>query len=188
MQPQQHPVDRRQKIDRELIRVRQHQRRQEHLRLLQTQARLQQRAEHAPMPPEPTSKRPTSLRLPSLPFPLLTLLLAIFGIAGLIGTVLTVLLLNPASPYNQTLFVVALGLLVWGGSGLAISAVHRAVPARLHAHYAYVAFRQGLEIAGFVCLNLAARLLDLWTPVVAAVVLLIFTLFEVIVQISEHRT
>jgi hypothetical protein len=187
MQPQQRPVDRRQKIDRELIRVRQRQRRQERLRLLQVQARLQQTAQ-SPTSQELTGKHLKLVRLPSLPFSFPTLLLTIFGIIGLTGTVYTALLLSPTSPYNQTFFVVALGLLMWGGSGLVIGFVHRATPARLHAHYAYVAFRQGLEIAGFVCLNLAARLLDLWTPVVAAVVLLTFTLFEALVQISERRT
>ena len=115
------------------------------------------------------------------PHPLVAVLLG-FALLGMLATLLIVLTRPPEDGRNQLAFRIASGVAVWGLVGLAVVASRRATPARQFGLVAYDALRQGLLVAGCLELNLATRMLDLWTPLVGGLLLAVFALFEVITQ------
>jgi hypothetical protein len=107
-------------------------------------------------------------------------LLGVFFVLGTLGSVGIVAALPPEASRNQIALLLASGCAVWGLVGLTVVVTRRAAPPRQAAVIAYDALRQGLLIAGCLELNLATRLLDLWTPLIGALLVAVFALFEVV--------
>jgi len=111
---------------------------------------------------------------------ILVYLLALFLIAGAIGTAGIVLALPPEVSRNQIAFLLASGSAVWGLVGLTVVILRRKAPARQAGLVAYDALRQGLLIAGCLELNLSTRMLGLWTPLIGLLLVAVFALFEIV--------
>jgi len=109
-----------------------------------------------------------------------TLLLGGGGIVGLVSSGLVVLALTPDTTRDRLALLFTTGLAVWGLVGLAVLATRRGMPSRQSGLVAYDAIRQGLLVAGCLELNLATRMLDLWTPVVCGLLVGVFAVFEVV--------
>jgi hypothetical protein len=107
-------------------------------------------------------------------------LLGLFLVVGAIATAIIVTTQPPEVGRNQIAFLVASGAAVWGLVGLAVVVIRRKTPARQADLVAYDALRQGLLIAGCLELNLATRMLDLWTPLVGGLFVAVFALFEIV--------
>jgi|GEM_PF-2914345 hypothetical protein len=107
-------------------------------------------------------------------------LLALFFLTGSAGSAGIVLLLPPDGSRNQIAFLLASGSAVWGLVGLIVMITRRKAPARQGGFVAYDAMRQGLLIAGCLELNLATRMLGLWTPLIGILLVAVFALFEVV--------
>jgi hypothetical protein len=101
-------------------------------------------------------------------------------VVGAIATAIIVATQPPEVGRNQIAFLVASGAAVWGLVGLAVVVIRRKTPARQADLVAYDALRQGLLIAGCLELNLATRMLDLWTPLVGGLFVAVFALFEIV--------
>lgn len=111
--------------------------------------------------------------------PVLWLLLA-FAAAGLVATADIVLVLPPASGPDELAFLIASGVAVWGTVGIIVYLSRHGQAARQAGLLAYDAVRQGLLVAGCLELNLATRMVDLWTPLVGGLFVAVFALFEVV--------
>ena len=112
--------------------------------------------------------------------PFAVLLLGLFLLAGLIGALCIVLVLSPDDARNRFAFLLASGLAVWGAVGLVVFVSRRHLPARQLDTVAYDAVRQGLLVAGCLELNLATRMLDLWTPLIGGLLVAVFAVFEIV--------
>jgi hypothetical protein len=110
----------------------------------------------------------------------LVYLLALFFVTGSVASGGIVLLLPPDSSRNQIAFLLASGCAVWGLVGLLVIVSRRKTPSRQAGIVAYDALRQGLLIAGCLELNLATRMLGLWTPLIGLLLVAVFALFEVV--------
>ena len=110
----------------------------------------------------------------------LAYLLALFFVIGSAASAGIVLFLPPEDSRNQIAFLLASGSSVWGLVGLIVIVTRRKTPARQGGLVAYDAFRQGLLIAGCLELNLATRMLALWTPLIGTLLVAVFALFEVV--------
>jgi hypothetical protein len=107
-------------------------------------------------------------------------LLGTLLIVGAVASAIIVSTLPPEVSRNQLAFLLASGSAVWGLVGLAVVALRRKTPARQAGIVAYDALRQGLLIAGCLELNLATRMLDLWTPLIGGLLIAVFALFEIV--------
>lgn len=107
------------------------------------------------------------------------------AVLGLLATVTVILTRPPDVGRDQLAFLIASGIAVWGLVGLTVVASRRGTPARQAGLVAYDAVRQGLLVAGCLELNLATRMLDLWTPLVGGLLVAVFALFEV-VTLGRH--
>jgi hypothetical protein len=107
-------------------------------------------------------------------------LFALFLAAGLVAGLDILLTLPPADSHNQIAFLLASGFAVWGLVGLTVIVSRRRAPSRQAGLVAYDAFRQGLLVAGCLELNLATRILDLWTPLIGGLLVAVFALFEIV--------
>jgi hypothetical protein len=107
-------------------------------------------------------------------------LLGLFLVVGAVASAIIVTTQPPEVSRNQVAFLVASGAAVWGLVGLAVVVVRRKTPARMANLVAYDALRQGLLIAGCLELNLATRMLDLWTPLIGGLLVAVFALFEIV--------
>lgn len=108
------------------------------------------------------------------------LLLGGGAIVGLVSSGIVVLMLTPDTTRDRLALLFATGLAVWGLVGLAVLVTRRGMPARQSGLVGYDAIRQGLLVAGCLELNLATRMLDLWTPVVCGLLVGVFAVFEVV--------
>ncbi|MGI8914137.1 MAG: hypothetical protein ACR2JY_10235 [Chloroflexota bacterium] len=111
---------------------------------------------------------------------LIVILLAAFLIGGLVASLVIVTTMPPDVSRNQIAFLLASGCAVWGLVGLAVILIQHKAPARQATIVAYDALRQGLLIAGCLELNLATRMIDLWSPVTGVLLVAVFALFEVV--------
>lgn len=111
--------------------------------------------------------------------PLVMLLVAFLAIGALV-TADMLLSVPPDNGRTQLIFLLASGLAIWGLVGLVIVFTRRAVPERQFSFVAYDALRQGLLVAGCLELNLATRMLDLWTPLIGSLFVAVFAVFEVV--------
>lgn len=107
-------------------------------------------------------------------------LFALFLIVGLAVGLDIILTLPPTASRNQIAFLFASGFAVWGLVGLIVIISRRRTPDRQAGLVAYDAFRQGLLVAGCLELNLATRILDLWTPLIGGLLIAVFALFEIV--------
>lgn len=111
--------------------------------------------------------------------PILWLLLA-FAAGGLVAAADIVLVLPPESGPDELAFLIASGVAVWGIVGIIVYLSRRGQAARQAGLLAYDAVRQGLLVAGCLELNLATRMVDLWSPLVGGLLVAVFAVFEVV--------
>ena len=112
--------------------------------------------------------------------PFAVLVLGLFLLAGFVAALAIALVLSPDETRNRFAFLLASGLAVWGAVGLVVFATRRHLPARQLDTVAYDAVRQGLLVAGCLELNLATRMLDLWSPLIGGLLVAVFAVFEIV--------
>lgn len=112
--------------------------------------------------------------------PLIAFVLGLFFLIGISTSTTLVLFTSPDVPTFRLSFLLTSGLAVWGLVGLAALGMRRDAQRRHLQIAAADALRQGLLAAGCIELNLATRMLDLWTPMLGVVLIAVFVAFEII--------
>jgi hypothetical protein len=112
--------------------------------------------------------------------PISAFVLGLLFLIGITSSLTLVLFTSPEVPMFRMSFLLTSGLGIWGLVGLAALAMRRDAQRQKFALAVADSFRQGLLAAACIELNLATRMLDLWTPMLSIVLVIVFTGFEVI--------